>query len=70
MIAVLKRPLKAGDGLVNGPRLLAATRSIPAGHKIALGKSPTERRFESTDKSSASPRAHIAAGAHVHAKRD
>src|SRR5262245_26422090 len=40
-VAVLKRPLKAGDELVNGPsslssRSLIVNAAVPAGHKIAL----------------------------------
>jgi len=35
-VAVLKRPLKTGDELMNGSLVLKAPSLIPAGHKIAL----------------------------------
>jgi altronate hydrolase len=35
-VAVLKRTLKTGDQLINGPVALTAAGTIPAGHKIAL----------------------------------
>jgi altronate hydrolase len=35
-VAVLKRPLKAGDELMSGSLVLKAPSLIPAGHKIAL----------------------------------
>src|SRR5262245_19301269 len=35
-VAVLKRPLKPGDELLNGSLRLVAPSLIPAGHKIAL----------------------------------
>src|SRR5947209_5577615 len=35
-VAVLKRPLKAGEEIVNGSLQFHATQNIGAGHKIAL----------------------------------
>ena len=35
-VAVLKRTVKSGTELVNGSLRVTATKTIPAGHKIAL----------------------------------
>jgi len=39
-VAVLKRPVKAGDELRNGSLPLRATENVMAGHKIAVTEIP------------------------------
>lgn len=65
-VAVLKRPLKAGDELIDGARTLSVVRDIPAGHKIAVteiaGAAPVRKYGQTIGFAIA----RIAPGEHVH----
>src|SRR4051794_26105861 len=65
-VAVLKRPMKAGDDLVRGAGTLRLVENIPAGHKLALtGIAAGEAviKYGQIIGFATSP---ISAGAHVH----
>src|SRR5262245_33599716 len=65
-VAVLKRPVKAGDEVTGGPRALTAAQAIPAGHKIAvteIAEGAAVRKYGQTIGFATN---RIAPGEHVH----
>jgi altronate dehydratase len=65
-VGVLKRPLKAGDQLVNGPVRLRAAQDIRPGHKIALAQIPDGAPVKKYGQFIGAALGNIAAGEHVH----
>ncbi len=65
-VAVLKRPLKAGTELRNGPLGLTAGRDIPAGHKIAVAEVADGQPLRKYGQVIGFARGRIAPGDHVH----
>jgi altronate hydrolase len=65
-VAVLKRPLKSGDHLVNGSIDLTAAESIGAGHKIAVAEIPDGAPVRRYGQIIGFAQGRIAPGAHVH----
>jgi altronate hydrolase len=65
-VAVLKRPLKAGDELVQGKGFLRANENIGAGHKVALVEIPAGAPVRKYGQVIGFARSHIARGSLVH----
>jgi altronate dehydratase len=65
-VAVLKRPVKTGDELVNGSECLRATQSIGAGHKIALVEIEDSAPVRKYGQIIGFAKGRIAPGEHVH----
>lgn len=65
-VAVLKRPVKPGDELVNGKIHLTITHSVGAGHKISLEEIPEGGLVRKYGQVIGFARERIAAGNHVH----
>lgn len=65
-VAVLKRPVKPGDELLNGPVFVPITQLIGAGHKIALKQMPAGSRVIKYGQVIGTALQSIAAGEHVH----
>ncbi len=65
-VAVLKRPVKAGDELVDGPLQLHILQLIPAGHKIALQEIAPDAPVRKYGQVIGFARSRIAPGEHVH----
>jgi altronate hydrolase len=65
-VAVLKRPVKARDELLNGSRQLRIAQDIPAGHKIAVMDIADGRPVRKYGQIIGFAQGHIAPGEHVH----
>jgi altronate hydrolase len=65
-VAVLKRPVKAGDKLLNGSLSVCIFQNIPAGHKIALEELPEGRPVRKYGQIIGFATALIRPGEHVH----
>src|SRR3954471_15145653 len=65
-VAVLKRPVKSGDHLVNGSINLSALENIGAGHKIAVVEIPDGAPVRRYGQIIGFAQGRIAPGAHVH----
>jgi altronate hydrolase len=65
-VAVLKRPVKAGDELINGGTSVTATQTISAGHKIALAPIEDSAPIRKYGQIIGFAKGVIAAGEHVH----
>jgi altronate hydrolase len=65
-VAVLKRPVKAGDELLNGAVHLPVTQNIGAGHKIALDEIPDGAPVRKYSQIIGFALGCIAPGEHVH----
>jgi altronate dehydratase len=65
-VAVLKRTVKAGDELVNGPGRLVAAQTIPAGHKIAVVQIPDGTAVRRYGQTIGFAQGRITPGEHVH----
>jgi altronate hydrolase len=65
-VAVLKRPVKAGDDLLSGAVRLRVTQSIGAGHKIAIDEIPDGASVRKYGQIIGFAQGNIAAGEHVH----
>src|SRR5690348_3715169 len=65
-VAVLKRPVKPGDELINGPLCLHITQPIGAGHKIALAQIAAGSLVLKYGQIIGTALQPIAAGEHVH----
>jgi hypothetical protein len=65
-VAVMKRPVRTGDRLVNGTLDLTVRRDIPAGHKIALQETEDGRAMIKYGQVIGFARGRILAGDHVH----
>ncbi len=65
-VAVIKRPVKAGDELVNGSCRITAAQSIGAGHKIALVEIPDGAPVKKYGQIIGFAQGRIAPGQHVH----
>jgi len=65
-VAVLKRPVKAGDDLNGGPTALHIRENIGAGHKIALEEIPDGAPVKKYGQIIGFARGTIPPGAHVH----
>jgi altronate hydrolase len=65
-VAVLKRPVKAGDELVSGSVRLRIAQSIAAGHKVALVEIPDGAPVKKYGQTIGFAEGRIAPGDHVH----
>ena len=65
-VAVLKRPVKAGDELVNGSLHLTTVQSIGAGHKVALREIPDGAPVKKYGQIIGFAQGRITPGEHVH----
>src|SRR6266567_7325117 len=65
-VAVLKRPVKAGDELINGAVHLRVSENIGAGHKIALSEIADGAPVRKYGQIIGFAQGRIAPGAHVH----
>ena len=65
-VAVLKRPVKAGDELLHGAVRLRVTQNIGAGHKIALHEIPDGAPVRKYSQIIGVAQGRIAPGEHVH----
>jgi len=65
-VAVLKRPVKAGDELRNGSLPLRATENVMAGHKIAVTEIPDGAPVRKYGQIIGFAKGRISPGAHVH----
>src|SRR4051812_48776237 len=65
-VAVLKRPVKPGEELIEGSRLLQVTQLIGAGHKIALEEIPKGSLVRKYGQIIGRASDHIGPGEHVH----
>src|SRR6185503_14900310 len=65
-VAVLKRPVKAGDELVNGKHRITATKTIGAGHKIALAGIADGEAVRKYGQTIGFAKGRIEPGEHVH----
>src|SRR5215467_4982081 len=65
-VAVLKRPLKSGDHLVNGSIDLRAAENIGAGHKIAVAEIADGAPVRRYGQIIGFAQGRIAPGSHVH----
>ncbi len=65
-VAVLKRPIRSGDHLVNGSIDLTASETIGAGHKIAIAEIPDGAPVRRYGQIIGFAQGRIAPGAHVH----
>jgi altronate hydrolase len=65
-VAVLKRPVKAGDDLVGGPDTLRVAQDIPAGHKISLTELADGEPIRKYGQIIGFAQGPIAKGQHVH----
>src|SRR5262249_36905126 len=65
-VAVLRRPLKAGDELLHGPSRLRITEPIAAGHKLAITTIPAGTAVRKYGQVIGFAQIPIPPGAHVH----
>jgi len=65
-VAVLKRPVKSGDHLVNGSIDLHASENIGAGHKIAIAEIPDGEPVRRYGQIIGFAQGRIAPGQHIH----
>src|SRR5438270_4698516 len=65
-VAVLKRPVKAGDELVNGSITLHMRQNVGAGHKVALDEIADSAAVRRYGQVIGFAKGRISAGAHVH----
>ena len=65
-VAVLKRPVKAGDELVNGSLTLQIRQNVGAGHKLALGAIADAEAVRRYGQVIGFAKGNISAGEHVH----
>jgi|ERR1044071_580613 altronate dehydratase len=65
-VAVLKRPVKAGDKLVNGSFDISVAQNIGPGHKIALAEIPDGGPIRKYGQTIGFARGRISPGDHVH----
>src|SRR5215475_13740014 len=65
-VAVLKRPVKAGDELVNGSTTLQIRQNVGAGHKVAVAEIEDTAAIRRYGQIIGFAKGHISAGEHVH----
>jgi len=65
-VAVLKRPVKAGDELVNGSITLQVRQNVGAGHKVALSEIANSEPVRRYGQVIGFAKGHISPGEHVH----